>query len=174
LRSTVGAGWQTCAVTKYTLRPIEAADLHQVTQLLTESWGSPRVVVGHGRLVDAAGLPGLIASQDGEIVGLLTYLVEGPTAQLITINAYLASGGIGTAMIGAMTSIVRELGCERITLMTTNDNTDAVRFYQRRGFHLAELRKGAIAKARAIKPEIPEIGHHGIPIRDELELELLL
>jgi hypothetical protein len=64
-------------VTKYTLRPIEAADQPVVTQLLTKSWGSTSIVVGHSdkrpRVHDAATLPGLIASQDGEVVGLLTF-----------------------------------------------------------------------------------------------------
>ncbi|SMC97258.1 GNAT family N-acetyltransferase [Kibdelosporangium aridum] len=161
-------------MTKYTLRPLEAADQPKIAQLLTESWGSPRVVIGHGRVMDAAALPGLVASQDGEIVGLLTYYVDGKTAELVTLNAYVAEGGIGTAMLEAMKSIVKELGCERIILMTTNDNTDAIRFYQRRGFHMRELRAGAIEAARAMKPEIPLTGKHGIPIRDELEFELLL
>jgi hypothetical protein len=29
-------------------------------------------------------------------------------------------------------------------------------------------------ETRRLKPTIPEIGNHGIPLRDELELELLL
>ncbi|CAM3678383.1 GNAT family N-acetyltransferase [Kibdelosporangium persicum] len=161
-------------MTKYTLRPIETADQSRIGELLTESWGSPRVVAGHGRVHDAAKLPGLVASQDGQVVGLLTYYIEGRTAELVTLNAYRADGGIGTALLEAMTSIVKQLGCERIILMTTNDNTDAIRFYQRRGFRFRELRVGAIDAARQLKPEIPEIGEHGIPIRDELELELLL
>jgi ribosomal protein S18 acetylase RimI-like enzyme len=161
-------------VTKYTLRPIEASDQPLVAQLLTKSWGSASIVVGHGRVLDAAGLPGLIASQNGETVGLLTFFVDGTTAELVTINAYKTGGGIGTAMIETMVAMARELGCERIILMTTNDNTEAISFYQQRGFHLRELRVGAITAARELKPEIPQIGKHGIPIRDELELELLL
>jgi ribosomal protein S18 acetylase RimI-like enzyme len=161
-------------VTKYTLRPIEAADQPIVTQLLTESWGSPSIIVGRNRVVEADTLPGLIASQDGETVGLLTFFLDGKTAELATINAYRTGGGIGTALIEAMTAMVRELGCERIVLMTTNDNTEAISFYQQRGFHLCELRVGAIAEARALKPQIPLIGKHGIPIRDQLMLELLL
>jgi hypothetical protein len=39
---------------------------------------------------------------------------------------------------------------------------------------LAALRPGAIEESRRIKPSIPLVGEHGIPIRDELELELLL
>jgi len=57
--------------------------------------------------------------------------------------------------------------------MTTNDNLRALGFYQRRGFRLASLRPGAVDEARrTLKPEIPEIGDDGIPIRDELDLEM--
>ena len=60
-------------------------------------------------------------------------------------------------------------------LITTNDNVDALRFYQRRGYRLARVDAGAVDRSRvALKPAIPEIGAHGIPLRDELELELLL
>jgi hypothetical protein len=55
----------------------------------------------------------------------------------------------------------------------SNDNVDALRFYQRRGFRLAALHQGAVDDSRArLKPEIPEIGEHRIPLRNELELEL--
>ena len=57
-------------------------------------------------------------------------------------------------------------------LTTTNDNVDALRFYQRRGFRLVALRPGAVDDARARhKPAIPGTGAHGIPLRDELDLE---
>lgn len=57
-------------------------------------------------------------------------------------------------------------------MLTTNDNVDALRFYQRRRFRLSELRAGATAAAReTLKPEIQHIGNHGIPIRDEIILE---
>ena len=66
-------------------------------------------------------------------------------------------------------------GAHRLWLITTNDNVDALRFYQRRGYRLARVDAGAVDRSRAaLKPAIPEIGAHGIPLRDELELELLL
>jgi hypothetical protein len=56
--------------------------------------------------------------------------------------------------------------------VTTNDNVDALRFYQRRGFRLRAVRPGAVDDARrTLKPEIPAVGEQGIPIRDEIELE---
>lgn len=55
--------------------------------------------------------------------------------------------------------------------MTTNDNVDALRFYQRRGFRIVAVRTGAVDEARsALKPGIPHRGHYGIPLRDEIEL----
>ncbi len=56
-------------------------------------------------------------------------------------------------------------------MTTTNDNVDALRFYQRRGWNLAALHEDAVTRARRLKPEIPLVGDHGIPIRHELELE---
>ena len=68
----------------------------------------------------------------------------------------------------------REAGCGRVWLITTNDNLRALRFYQRRGFRLVAVHPDALERSRELKPSIPEIGLDGIPLRDELELELTL
>jgi hypothetical protein len=47
-------------------------------------------------------------------------------------------------------------------------------FYQRRGWRLAKLHKGNVDEARARHPVIPVMGQTGIPLRDEVELELWL
>jgi hypothetical protein len=59
-------------------------------------------------------------------------------------------------------------------LITTNDNIDAIRFYQRRGMRLVAVHRDAVDDARRAKPSIPMIGEYGIPIHDELEFELQL
>jgi len=57
--------------------------------------------------------------------------------------------------------------------VTTNDNLAALALYQKAGWRLSALRPGAVdATRRMQKPGIPEIGEHGIPLRDELELSL--
>jgi hypothetical protein len=58
----------------------------------------------------------------------------------------------------------------RLTVTTTNDNLDALRFYQRRDFRLIAVRPGAADEARRLKPQIPEVGNYDIPLHDELEL----
>jgi hypothetical protein len=59
-------------------------------------------------------------------------------------------------------------------LITTNDNVAALRFYQKRGFTLAALHKNALEQSRRLKPQIPLLGLDGIPLRDEIELEIFL
>lgn len=59
-------------------------------------------------------------------------------------------------------------------LITTNDNINAIRFYQKRGFDMARLFRNALEASRRLKPEIPLLGENDIPLRHEIEFELLL
>ena len=75
-------------------------------------------------------------------------------------------------MIEAAGQLARQQGCTRLWVITTNDNVDALRFYQRRGFCLVGVHRGAVDRSRAsLKPEIPAAGAYRIPLRDEIELE---
>ncbi len=113
----------------------------------------------------------LIAEEEGERVGLLTYVVDGDTCEILTLGVTRQFAGTGTALVEAVRGVAREQGCRRVWVLTTNDNIDALRFYQRRGFRIDVLRPGAVDEARrTLKPGIPEIGDHGIPLRDEIEL----
>lgn len=159
-------------VTQYTLREIQPSDRAVVDKLLVEAWGAAQVyAVAYGGMVDAGALPGWLAEQDGEVAGLLTYRITGTIADIITINAF-RSGGVGAALVDRLAAAAPALGATRIRVVTTNDNTRALRFYQRCGFRLTVLRPDAMTEARRHKPRIPEVGNDGIPIRDELELEL--
>jgi ribosomal protein S18 acetylase RimI-like enzyme len=82
--------------------------------------------------------------------------------------------GVGTALIAAVRTIAVRSKCRRVWVITTNDNLHALRFYQRKGFSLVALHPKALDQSRKLKPEIPLIGLDGIPLRDELELEMLL
>lgn len=79
--------------------------------------------------------------------------------------------GIGTALIEAAARAAAIVGCSRPWLITTNDNVEALRFYQRRGFRICAAHVNALEASRRLKPEIPVTGRHGIPLRDEIELE---
>ena len=115
-----------------------------------------------------------MAEADGERAGLATYALDGTDCELVTIDALTVGGGIGGALVEAVAETARAAGCTRVHLATTNDNLPALRLYQRHAFALAALHAGAVDAARKRKPDIGAIGHAGIPIRDELELERTL
>jgi GNAT superfamily N-acetyltransferase len=124
-----------------------------------------------GELVDALGSQGLVAEIDGERCGLVTFAERAEGVEIVYIEATERQRGVGTRLLD---EVVKRAGAQRMWLVTTNDNLEALRFYQRRGFRLAELHRGAVDEARRrLKPTIPEVGSFGIPIRDELVLELL-
>lgn len=156
-----------------TVRAATANDAERVTAALTAAWGGT-VVVGHGTAYDLTALPALLAERAGVLAGVLTYDVAGDAFEVVSIDAIQAHRGTGTALLAAAAQVARRLGCRRLWLITTNDNLDALRFYQRRGLQIVSVSPGAVARSREVKPTIPAVGAYGIPVRDELTLELRL
>ena len=155
------------------IRAIADGDRSWVAGVLAEQWGSPQIVT-RGRVHEAAALPGFIAVIDAVPCGVITYRIEDGECEVVSLNSLAEGRGAGTALLAAVREAARLAGCRRVWLVTTNDNLAAVRFYQKRGFRLAALYPGAIDCSRRLKPSIPETGIDGIPIRDEIELELPL
>ncbi|HEY7453581.1 MAG TPA: GNAT family N-acetyltransferase [Thermoleophilaceae bacterium] len=156
-----------------TVRLSEDADRARVEAFLSER--GHRHAARLGSLEDPLAHPALIALRGDELAGVLTFVVDGDSCEVLTLNAGERRRGVGTALIEAVEREAAEAGCERLWLITTNDNVDALRFYQRRGFRLVKLHVGAVDDSRArLKPEIPRVGEHGIDLRDELELEKLV
>lgn len=151
------------------LRKSRPADREAIARYLEERWGSTQIAL-RGRLVDAAELPAITSEPVG--AALATYDPE--AGELISIDATERGTGVGTALVEAVSAELARLGHESMRVTTTNDNLDALRFYQRRGFRIAAIRVGAVKGARLQKPTIPLEGQFGIPIRDEIDLVLEL
>jgi len=128
-----------------------------------------------GELAHPSHHPGVLAWSGDDLVGVATYVVSGTSCELLTLHATERLAGTGSALLAAVRGVAEHAGCTRLWVVTTNDNVDALRFYQRRGFRLTALRPGAVDASReTLKPEIPTSGSYGIPLRDELELEMEL
>jgi N-acetylglutamate synthase-like GNAT family acetyltransferase len=155
------------------VRAATDADHEAIVELLTAAWGGT-IAVAHGVAYDAATLPALVAEQDDRIVGLLTYTLADGDLEVVTIDAPERHLGAGSALLAAATDVAREAGARRLWLITTNDNLDALRFYQRRGLRIVGVTPGAMEASRKLKPSIPLTGAYGIPLHDELTLELRL
>jgi ribosomal protein S18 acetylase RimI-like enzyme len=160
-------------VNAFEVRPLEVSDRNWVAAFLDDQWGSTKVV-SRGYAYYAHLLPGFVAEMDGEHVGLVTYRVEGENCEITTLDSMKPGMGIGTALIDTVKEAVIEMGCKRLWLITTNDNMHALRFYQKLGFELVAVHRNALQESRKLKPQIPLVGIDGIPLRDEIELELRL
>jgi len=147
----------------------EAADRAWLEKRLSGGFGAGHLQARRGALIDVLAGDGLIAEDRGRPVGVVLWRADQDGSTELTYLWAMRSGaGIGTRLVRAMV--------ERVELpvwaVTTNDNVDALRFYQRLGFRLRALRAGAVDRARAdLKPSIP-LEADGIPLRDELELVL--
>jgi ribosomal protein S18 acetylase RimI-like enzyme len=113
------------------VKPITPDDRESVKRLLLDCWGSIDVV-SRGRLHHAEQLPGFIAYANTTLAGVITYRLEDDRCEIVTLNSLRERLGIGTALIDEVKKKAIEAGCHRLWLITTNDNTDALRFYQRK------------------------------------------
>ncbi|MCA9983500.1 MAG: GNAT family N-acetyltransferase [Anaerolineales bacterium] len=156
-----------------TIRAIQPADRPWLTQTLKRLWGATQMV-SRGRLFDLAVLPGFLACDGAEIVGIVTYRPEEATCEISSINALRPRQGIGRQLLAHMAALGKEKGWQRLWLITTNDNLPAQRFYESVGWRLAHIHHNAIAQSRLLKPEIPLLGLNGVPLEDEYEYELRL
>ena len=138
----------------------------QAVDILRRRWREPVIARGRTYLFDHCEI---FVAGDMQGIAAVSH-DEPPCMELVAINAFSQWQGVGSALIEAVTASARALGFEAIRLSTTNDNVDALRFYQRRGFRLTALRPGAVDEARRLKPTISVNGQHGIPIHDELDL----
>jgi ribosomal protein S18 acetylase RimI-like enzyme len=155
------------------IRELCESDREWVGQFLCEHWGGS-IVVSRGRLHQAEYLPGFLAIRNGVPVGLLTFHIDEDQLEVVTLDSMEEHQGIGTALLVAARGAAGMARCRRLWLITTNDNVPAIEFYKRRGLVITAVHHDALDISRKLKPQIPERGLGGIPIRDEIELELTI
>jgi ribosomal protein S18 acetylase RimI-like enzyme len=137
------------------IRPADAVERAELAAFLRSTWHTDSVVA-HGERIDLAGQEGFVAVHDGRIGGHVSYRVDGESCEITAIAVRPQRQGIGSRLMDAALHTARDAGCTRAWLTTTNDNLDALRFYQRRGFRMVELRAGAVDATRR-----PEAGAAG-------------
>jgi GNAT superfamily N-acetyltransferase len=132
-------------------------------------------VVSRGKVhEDADELDGFVVELDGRPIGCALWEEIGGDAELVVLVTTYRGAGAGAALLDAVVDHARAAGWTRLWLVTTNDNTDAIRIYERAGWDWVAFHRDSVTAARPLKPELPETGNHGIPIRHEIEFEFPL
>ena len=152
---------------------IQDAHREEVARFIEQYW--------HGRMVMSGGKAfyphqeeGFLERRGAEIVGLLTYHIDEQGMEILTLNSTLEGQGIGSSLMLSAIDRARERGCNRIWLTTTNDRLRVIDFHQRLGFRMVAIKLGIVDEARKKKPEIPAVGERGVPIHDEIVMELAI
>ncbi len=157
----------------FTVRRLNAHETSLIGEYWEKHWGAAEVVSR-----DIRHLPDTVAgwvAEDpgGAVLGLLT-VREQAEWELVSLDSDQPGRGIGSTLLHQVEGSARQNGVHRLWLITSNDNLDALGFYQRRGWDLVAVHRGAIDRARRIKPAIPVTGLFGIPLHHEIELEKML
>ena len=154
-------------------RKLTQEDVPRLCQFWLDHWGG-EFIVTRGNIYHPEHVEGFVVEEKNEWIGLITYKIMKPECEIVSLDGLRAGQGIGTMFINQMIEESRARKCSRVFLITTNDNLYALGFYQRRGFELVAVHRGAVNESRKIKPSISLIGENNIPLRDEIELEMVL
>ncbi len=155
------------------MRAIERGDRPWVARRLRDAFGDA-TVARKGARIDASVLPGFVATDNGRPVGLLTYNAVHGECEVVAVVSAEEGRGIGRALMDSVRGHATSAGNRRLWLITTNDNTRAIRFYQQCGMSMCAFYRHGARRSRKAKPSLPERGADGIPLEHELELEMLL
>ncbi|WP_433746442.1 GNAT family N-acetyltransferase [Falsibacillus pallidus] len=152
------------------IKKISRLETAKVSSFFQEHWGTKEMVLSTG-IYHCDQLDGFaIIGEDGGIAGLITFSIEESECEIVSLDSLIENKGIGSSLVSAVEEAAKKAGCNKIKLITTNDNIHVLGFYQRRGYRMAEIFPNAVQEARKRKPEIPLIAENGIPIRDEILL----
>jgi ribosomal protein S18 acetylase RimI-like enzyme len=145
----------------------------QINDFISEHWFSTDMVV-RGELVDMTSLDCFVIHDSEAIIGLLTYRIKDDECEIMSLDSLNEKQGIGTNLLNTVIEIASKNKCTKVKLITTNDNVNAIRFYQKRGFDMVKLYHNALDTSRNLKPSIPLLGDFNIPLKHEIEFEMLL
>ena len=152
---------------------VTAENRDAVNTFIRRQWYTTTMVI-RGETVDMTVVEGFFFGEKEDIQGLITYRISDDILEITSLDSLRENQGIGSALLERTILEARERKCRKVVLITTNDNLNALRFYQKRGFDLARLYRNAVDLARDKKPEIPLVGDFGIPLHHEIELEQLI
>ena len=100
-------------------------------------------------------MTGFIAEANGRRIGHITYFIHKNDQEIVTLAVNNENRGMGTILIEKVINIAKSNGKIWLWLLKTNDNSNAIRFYQKKGFTIAAIYINSISELRKIQPEIP-------------------
>ena len=147
------------------IRELQDSDRPWLRDLVVREWGLP--VVSISGTHDPSVLPGFLALDHDQTVGAVTYRLSDDECEVVTLNSLHENRGVGSALLARVRRLA-DRDRRRTWLITTNDNINAIRFYQLRGMDLRALHRDFAEEVRRWKPDLDDRAG-GIRFRHALE-----
>jgi ribosomal protein S18 acetylase RimI-like enzyme len=145
----------------------------EIKNIVRNNWGSEKIV-SRGKIHNVKNTTGIMVIEDKKIIGIGLYEIKNGECEIVLLETFKQNTGIGTKIIEKIKETAKQNKCKRLWLVTSNDNINALKFYQKRGFVFKNIYINEMENARKLKPEIPLLGNYGIPIKDEIEFEMII
>ena len=152
---------------------INSLNRNRVDAFIKQHWYTTTMII-RGKEIDMTKTEGFFFSEGKDIIGLITYILYDDILEITSLDSLYENQGIGSKLVEAVKHEAKKREIQKIVLITTNDNINAIKFYQKRGFDMVHLFHDALDVSRKLKPEIPLIGENSIPLRHEIEFELYI
>ena len=157
------------------IKILDAKYKESVINHVLKEWGDP--IVTRGNIINVRNLQGFVALDNGELAGAILYEIKNGDCEIVVLFSLIELMGVGTNLINSVVNLAKSRNCKKVWLITMNDNTHAIRFYQRSGFDLKAVHINAFDVTRRLKKEMLNeiiLGIDNIPIKHEFEFEILL
>ncbi|MDH2208386.1 MULTISPECIES: GNAT family N-acetyltransferase [unclassified Empedobacter] len=143
---------------------------NQVKNIFIEKWNTD-FMISKSQIHYVDNLESFVYMKENEIKGLLTFYIKEDEMEIVSLDSFEENIGIGSLLINEAINYYKQNFLKRLWLITTNDNLNALKFYQKKNFNISEFHFNAIEKSRKLKPSIPKYGYDNIPILHEIELQ---
>ncbi|WP_250230159.1 GNAT family N-acetyltransferase [Anaeropeptidivorans aminofermentans] len=155
------------------IQPLNERYYKQINEYILTNWGKP--IVTRGNIVKEENLSGFAAFDENMLIGAILYQIIDLECEIVVLYSLKENSGVGTRLINAVINAAKLKNCQRVWLITMNDNTHAIRYYQKRGFSLKAVHINAFEETRKIKGISENIlGIDDIPVLHEFEFEMIL
>lgn len=133
-------------------------------ELFQKNWGNTSMVYNR-ELYNLESLDYIEEYHDSSFGGIITFFEKDHSIHIVSLDTVMSNQGIGTSLLNSLTELAVKRHKSAIYVETTNDNCDAIRFYQTHDFDIYDLQLNEVAIQRKLKPSIPLIGCYNIPIK---------
>lgn len=161
------------AKSQFKIIPLTDKNREEHRKIFVKKWGADFMVT-KGKVHHYEDLSGFLLLEAQKVVGMITFIKHPGEIEITSLNSMRESRGIGNWLVEQVVELARKEKRKRLWLITTNDNLNAMKFYQKREWSMCAIHLNGADRARKLKPTIPKFGYFGIPIEHEVEFEYRL